>query len=244
MASCATAAAVQNSAVDLDGDETLQIAEATVMNKLRPSLYGADYSVYVRIARMTLIEKGVDHELVPVDIFAAGGPPQWYRERHPFGRIPAFEHGALRLYETAAIARYVDEAFDGPPLQPDDAGGRATMSQTVGLLDAYAYRALVWDVYVERVSKPKRGAVADEARIAAALPVAETCLAELERLRGDGPWLAGNRLSLADLHAAPMFSYFLEAEEGRALLAAHAGLGAWWKAVSALPSFVATRPTG
>ncbi len=124
------------------------------------------------------------------------------------------------------------------------AENRARMTQIMSMTDSYAYRPLVWDVYVERVSKPKRGAVADEARIAAALPVAETCLAELERLRGDGPWLAGNRLSLADLHAAPMFSYFLEAEEGRALLAAHAGLGAWWKAVSALPSFVATRPAG
>ena len=207
------------------------------------SLYGADYSVYVRVVRMTLLEKGVDHELVPVDVFAEGGPPGWYRERHPFGRIPAFEHGALRLYETAAIARYVDEAFDGPPLQPDDPPGRATMNQIVGLLDAYAYRALVWDIYVERVSKPKRGAVPDEARIAAAMPVAETCLAELARLRGDGPWLAGNRLTLADLHAAPMFFYFLKAVEGRALLSAQPGLGAWWTAISDRRSFIETRPS-
>jgi len=236
---------VQNSRVGLQGDETTPVAEADVMtNGSGATLYGADYSVYVRIARMTLMEKGVGHELVPVDVFAAGGTPEWYRRRHPFGRIPAFEHGTLRLYETAAIARYVDEAFDGPPLQPDKPAPRATMNQIVGLLDAYAYRALVWDVYVERVSKPKQGAVADEERIAAALPVAETCLAELERLRGDGPWLAGDRLSLADLHAAPMFSYFLQAEEGRALLAARAGLGAWWEAISARASFVATRPTG
>jgi len=41
----------------------------------KPTLYGADYSVYVRIARLALLEKGVDHELVPVDVFAEGGPP-------------------------------------------------------------------------------------------------------------------------------------------------------------------------
>lgn len=235
---------MQNSRVGLHGDTTTLVAEADIMNNgPGPTLYGADYSVYVRIARMTMMEKGVGHDLVPVDIFAAGGPPEWYRERHPFGRIPAFEHGTIKLYETAAIARYVDEAFDGPPLQPQEPASRATVNQIVGLLDAYAYRALVWDVYVERVSKPTRGAVADEARIAVALQVAETCLAELERLRGDSPWLAGDRLSLADLHAAPMFSYFLQAEEGRALLAARTGLGAWWEAISSRPSFVATRPT-
>ena len=36
----------------------------------KPTLYGADYSVYVRIARLALAEKGVAHELVPLDSFA------------------------------------------------------------------------------------------------------------------------------------------------------------------------------
>lgn len=82
----------------------------------------------------------------------------------------------------------------------------------------------------------------DEARIAAALPIAATCLAELARLRGDGPWLAGAQLTLADLHAAPMFFYFLKAPEGMALLAAQPGLAAWWAAIAARPSFAATEP--
>ncbi|RUV87967.1 hypothetical protein EOA75_24885 [Mesorhizobium sp. M1A.F.Ca.IN.022.07.1.1] len=37
----------------------------------KPLLYGAHYSVYVRIARMALNQKGVDYELVPLDIFTA-----------------------------------------------------------------------------------------------------------------------------------------------------------------------------
>ena len=209
----------------------------------RPILFGADYSVYVRIARMTLIEKGVDHELVPVDVFAEEGVPGWYREHHPFGRIPAFERGTLRLYETAAIARYIDEAFDGPQLQPADATGRAVMNQIVGLLDSYAYEALVWDIYVKRVSKPERGEAPDEARIAAALPIAATCLAELSRLRGNGPWLAGALLTLADLHAGPMFAYFLRAPEGAELLSAEPALQTWWSAIASRPSFAATEPS-
>ena len=83
-----------------------------------PRLFGAGYSAYVQVARLTLAEKRVAYEHVPVDVFASGGPPAWYLEHQPFGRIPAFEHDGLRLYETAAIARYVDEAFDGPALQP------------------------------------------------------------------------------------------------------------------------------
>jgi len=206
-------------------------------------LYGADYSVYVRIARMTLAEKGVDHELVPVDVFAPGGIPEWYRELHPFGRIPAFEHDGLRLFETAAISRYVDDAFAGPALQPADAARRAVMNQIVGLLDAYAYRAMVWDIYVERVSRPRAGHASDEARIAAAIPVARTCIDTLAALKAPGPWLLGDQLTLADLHAAPIFAYFIKAPEGASMLEAAPSMRDWWQAISARESFVTTEST-
>ena len=158
----------------------------------KPRLFGADYSAYVRIVQLTLAAKGVDYDLVPVDIFSADGVPAWYREHHPFGRIPAFEHDGFRLFEATAITRYVDEAFAGPALQPADVKQRATMNQIIGLLDAYAYRAMVWDVYVERVSKPKDGKVSDEALIAAGLEKSKTCLATLTKLKAPGDWLLGD----------------------------------------------------
>lgn len=210
----------------------------------RAKLYGADYSVYVRIARLALIEKDVDHELIPVDVFSPEGLPSWYLALNPFGRIPAFEHDGLVLYETAAIARYIDEAFQGQSLQPDDSRARAAMNQIVGLLDSYAYRTLVWDIYVERVSRPREGTPSDEGRIAAALPVAETCLTALDGLKRPGPFFLGESLTLADLHAAPIFAYFLKAPEGRQMLTRFPQLVRWWEAVSALPSFTETEPTG
>lgn len=205
-------------------------------------LFGAGYSVYTRIARLALIEKGVDHELIEVDIFAKDGAPDWYRERQPFGKIPAFEHDGFRLFETAAIARYVDEAFSGPPLQPADAAGRAVMAQIVGLLDAYAYKTMVWDIYVERISKPRDGGEPDEARIAAARPLARTCLSTLAALKRPGDWLLGDRLSLADLHLTPMISYFVRAPEGRELLGEVPPLAAWYEAMARRASFAGTEP--
>ena len=82
----------------------------------KPAVFGAPYSVYVRSVRLTLEEKTVDYDLVPVDIFAAGGPTREQVARHPFGKIPAFEHDGFRLYEAGAIARYIDEAFAPVPL--------------------------------------------------------------------------------------------------------------------------------
>ena len=68
---------------------------------IKPRVFGASYSVYVRIVRLALAEKEVEYELVPIDIFAQGGPPPGFLDRHPFGRIPAFEHAGFSLYETA-----------------------------------------------------------------------------------------------------------------------------------------------
>jgi len=179
-----------------------------------------------------------------VDVFAPGGPPAEHLARQPFGRIPAFEHEGFGLYETGAITRYLDEAYPGPALQPRDPKMRARMNQAIGVIDSYVYPALVWDIYVERVSLPKQGGAPDEAKIAVALIKAHTCLAALEEIMGEGPWLAGPELSLADLHAAPMIAYFVMAPEGAALLDRHPAVSRWWSAIRARPSMAATRPAG
>ncbi|MET3581821.1 glutathione S-transferase [Mesorhizobium robiniae] len=206
----------------------------------KPILYGADYSVYMRIVRLALEEKGIDYELVPVDVFAEDGIPGWYFEHHPFGRIPALEHDGFRLFEASAIARYVDEAFGGPALQPVEVRPRATMNQIIGMLDAYAYRAMVWDVAVERLEKT----APDEALIAAGLRQARTVLRVLTSLKAAGPWLLGEQLTLADLHAAPIIGYFVKAAEGRKLLAEFSDILAWWDRIAQRPSFSGTEKAG
>lgn len=207
---------------------------------IEPIVFGAAYSVYVRAVRLALAEKGVPYRLEEVDIFAAGGPPPGYLERHPFARIPAFEHDGFRLYEATAISLYIDEAFDGPALMPKGPKARARVHQLLGILDNYTYRTLVWDVFVERVRVPQSGGAPDETKIAAALLRARTCLAALESLRGEGPWLAGARLGLADLRAFPMFALFRQAPEGARLLQEFPGLARWFETMAQRPSAIAT----
>ncbi len=207
-----------------------------------PIVFGARYSVYVRAVRLALEEKGVAYRLEEVDIFAADGPPRGYLERHPFGRIPAFEHDGFRLYETNAISLYVEEAFDGPPLMPEAPRARARVHQILGILDNYAYRTLVWDVYVERVLVPQEGGTPDEAKIAAALDRARTCLTALADLKGAAPWLAGTRIGLADLRAFPILAVFRRAPEGARLLAGYPELARWLETMAERPSAIATRP--
>lgn len=206
-----------------------------------PTLFGAAYSVYTRTARLALAEKGVDYRFDELDIFASGGPPATHLQRQPFGKIPAFEHDGLRLYETAAICRYVDEAFDGPALQPDTPRGRAVMAQAIGICDSYLYRAGVWDIYVERLRVPARGGVSDEVKIAAAIPTVRKTLQELARLSADRPFIAGPVISLADLHAYPMLTLLRLAPEGRDLLVGLPAIESWHQRMTARDACVKTR---
>lgn len=204
------------------------------------TVYGAPYSTYVRAVRLALEEKGVPYELVEVDIFAEGGVPAEHFARQPFGKIPAFEHAGFPLYETSAIIHYIDEAFDGPALMPSTTQGRARANQIIGVLDSHAYKACVWDVCVERIFVPSEGGESNEETIAAGLKMAETCMAALEDLIGEGPYLAGAEVSLADLHAYPIFRYFCMTPDGAEAFKRHPRLCAWWETISTRPSIAAT----
>src|SRR5258707_8761454 len=107
-------------------------------------------------------KRQVKYSLVEVDGCAETGVPQEHSKRHPFGRIPAFEHGDFRLYETGAIVRYIDDAFPGCKLEPTGPKARAKVNQIVGVLDPHAYRTLVWDIYVERVASAREGRLAND----------------------------------------------------------------------------------
>ncbi len=207
----------------------------------KPILYGPGYRTSTRAARLALEEKGVDYDLVEVD-FIAGGMPDAHLARHPFAKVPALEHDGLLLYETAAIERYVDEAFDGPSLQPSDPAERARMTQIISIIDSYTYPRTIGDLVVQRLVQPMLGGTADEAIVEAALPEVDKSMGELERLLGDQEYLAGSAVSLADLHLAPIFAYFVATPESKAIMENKPELNAWWQRMESRESLTKTQP--
>jgi glutathione S-transferase len=106
------------------------------------------------------------------------------------------------------------------------------MGQAVSIMDSYAYRSLVWDIYVERIDRPRRGLTSDLGKIEAGRQRARICLSALENLAPAGAWLAGDELSLADLHSAPMFALFMMTPDAHELMEPHERLAAWWRLIS------------
>ncbi len=86
------------------------------------------------------------------------------------------------------------------------------------------------------------GGTADEAAIEAALPEVRKCMATLEQLLGDQKFLAGDKLSLADLHLAPIFAYLTATPESGPILEDKPGLRRWWDSMKARESMAKTEP--
>jgi glutathione S-transferase len=206
-----------------------------------PVLYGLSRSVYTRIVRLALEEKGVRYTLAEVEIFGPGGVPAEHRARQPFGRIPAFDHDGFVLYETGAITRYVDEAFAGTRLQPQEPRARARMNQVIGIVDSYAYRPMIWGVFLARMVAPAENLPHDEAHLAEALARSGTCCRALEDILGNKRYFTGDELTLADVHALPILLYFAMTRDGAEMVSAHPRLRAWLDNMAARPSVQRTK---
>jgi glutathione S-transferase len=207
-----------------------------------PVIYGPAFSTYVRSVRLALEEKGAPYHLEEINILEGAHQTPEHRARHPFAKVPAFEHDGFELYETVAMLRYVDETFEGPSLQPDEPRARARMAQVLSIIDAYAYPACIGACVIQRLVVPLTGGTPDEDVVAAAVPQATTSVEALEALLDGNEFFAGDKLSLADLHVVPIYDYFSQTPEGEAALAGAPNLRRWWDAISQRESVERTKP--
>jgi glutathione S-transferase len=201
-------------------------------------VHGIPGSPYVRSALLGLEEKGLPYRLAAMGFGDTKG--ETHLKLHPFGRIPAFERGDLRFYETQAMLRYLERLAPSPVLVPADPRVELRMNQLIGICDWYVIREISSGITFPRLIAPKFGMPVDEAAIAAALPGAKVCVAEVARLMGQGRYLVGDAVSLADLMLAPHLCWLPESAEGRELLAPYPTLSAWIDRMNGRPSMIAT----
>jgi glutathione S-transferase len=190
-----------------------------------PIVYGFPRSTFVNIVRLVLTHKDVPyafHDLEPVM-----GKPE-HLALHPFNRVPIFRHDDFTVYETSAIVSYIDEAFAGPKLTPEDIRARARMNQWISAVNNYYYPYMIYHVTHERLVFPELGIASDEKVVAHALPKVEVGLGVLERALAHGEdYLLGAELSLADFYLLPSTFAFSLTEEGRKLYPKFPAFSRW-----------------
>jgi glutathione S-transferase len=196
-------------------------------------------SPYGRIVLATCVEKGAPYRLKPVTPGAHRQPP--HLALHPFARVPAIEDGEFRLYETQAIARYIDAVYGAPrALTPKDPKVEARMNQVIGVIDWYFFTAgSAATLGFNRVVAPKLGFPVDEAAAIAAIPQTRHCIEILAGFLARGPYIAGDAFSLADIHAGCHLDLLTGAPEAVEMYQG-TPIPAWLDRLAARPSFATT----
>ncbi len=171
---------------------------------------------------IVLRAKEIEFDITYVDL---GNKPAWFLDISPHGKVPVLLVDEQPLFESNAIAEYLDEVA-APRLHPADAVKRARNRAWTDFIDTFA----------DRLGAVYYAGTGDD--LAAALGPARDAVAKLEVViadaRGnDGPYFNGETLSLVDAAYAPFLQRFTMVEEklGTGLLDAYPLVSAWAQAL-------------
>jgi glutathione S-transferase len=202
-------------------------------------LYGFDGSTYVRTVRMVLAYKNADYDQIPVNVLAGEPRQPEHLKRHPFGKVPVLDIDGVRIRETDAICRYLDETLPGPSLIPDTAKDRARMNEAISHINSYGYNALVGVAGFHLFPDFIGGA--DEGKRQDALVASKKLLVLLMQNKGGSHWLAGDKPTLADYFLGPILFYTSLTPDSDDVMSVP-GMKAWWEAINGLDVFKKTEP--
>ena len=172
-------------------------------------LYGSSLSPFVRKTLAFAAEKGVELELRPTGS-APGQPSEEFLEASPLRKMPALRDGDYSLSDSSAIVQYLEALRPEPALIPTDPKLRGKAIW----FDEFADTILVAcgaKIFFNLIVAPRfLGMPGDpEAAKQAELNDLPPILDYLEKVApGDGGYLVGDRLTLADIAVASPFANF------------------------------------
>ena len=203
----------------------------------KPEIIGSARSTYTRVVRMVCEEKGIDYVLTERML----GAPE-LRAIHPLGKMPVLRHGDVELFESRAIATYLDRSFEGPSVFPSDPRLAALTEQWVSLVNTVMDRTLIRTFVYAYIAPKTSDGKPDRAAIDAVMPTVREQLQILDRAVAGSGYLAGDLFTFADINLLPILHRVGQAPEGAQALAAATNLAAYYERHATRPSFASTTP--
>jgi glutathione S-transferase len=193
-----------------------------------------------RMVRMFMAEKGFDVPKVEVDLLAGDNRKEPYLKLNPAGQMPALElDDGTVLAEITAICEYVDEVKkDTPSLIGDTAAERGVTRMWTRRIDLNIVEPAANGFRYSEGLKLFQNrircipAAADDLKA-----TARDWLVKVDGLMGGNPFVAGQKLTMADL----LLFAFLDFMKGvgQPLDPANKSLTAWFERMKARPSAAA-----
>ncbi|MBC7707322.1 MAG: glutathione S-transferase family protein [Rhodoferax sp.] len=193
-----------------------------------------------RVVNMFLAEKGVDIDRVQIDLMAGENRRDAHLKRNPAGQLPTLElDDGTFIAEITAICEYLEELFPDPPLIGSTPQERAVSRMWTRRIDLHVVEPMLnsfrssegFALFKDRVRLLPQAA--DDLKI-----LAQERIAWLDGLIGDGPFVAGARLTLADILLFCTMDF--GASVGQPLKPDNNNIGAWFVRMKARPSAAAS----
>jgi glutathione S-transferase len=183
-----------------------------------------------------------EEKAIPYDLKEAAPHSADALAVHPFGKIPVMRHSDFELYESKAIATYLDLGFPGPKLIPTDPRRAALTEQWVSLVNTRMDGTMV-RTYMFAYIFPKTGdGKPDRKTIEAVAPAVKQEIDLLDRAVAKSGYLVGDSFTYADINLMPILFYLQKFPEGAAAVAAAKPLSDYYQRLAARPSFQNTMP--
>ncbi|MDP6343914.1 MAG: glutathione S-transferase family protein [Alphaproteobacteria bacterium] len=197
-------------------------------------IIGFPRSNFVRTVRMVAHEKGVDYEHNK-----AMPHSDEVKAIHPLGLIPVMRHDGLELAESQAIARYIDEAFEGPALIPAEPRAAAVVNRWIATTATSVDQLLMRQYVVEYAFHKDDDGNVVRTVIDRAIKRFPKMFGLLEAAVAPG-YLGGEAFSMADCFLMPILAATRNFPEGQESFDGCANLKAYFDRVAERPSFVET----
>jgi glutathione S-transferase len=202
-----------------------------------PEIIGASRSTYTWAIRMVCEEKGIDHVLTETSLRS----PELLAV-HPFGKMPVLRHGDVEIFESSAIATYLDRSFPGPSLFPSDARQAALTEQWVSLVNTVIDRTFVRTYLYAYIAPGTPDGSPNRKAIDAVMPDVRQQLAVLDKAVAKTGHLVDDVFTFADINLLPILFRLRQAPEGAEALGKATHLAAYLERHATRPSFVHTVP--
>ena len=194
------------------------------------TVYGRATSINVQAVMWCIAELDLAHERLDYGFGFGGTDTPEYRAMNPNGLVPVLRDGAVTMFESAAILRYLAARHASSPFWPGDPVARAPVDMWAEwgktTLQPSFLRPVFWPVM--------HGASGEDGAFAKGLAAFDRNLDILEAQLGDGPWLLGRDFTLADIEVGlPLYRYFTIAIPRRD----RPGLGGYYARLGERPAY-------
>lgn len=197
-------------------------------------IIGFAASNFVRTARMAAHEKGIEYEHVK-----AYPHSDEVKAIHPMGQIPVARHDGFELFETQAIVRYIDMAFEGPKLYPEDPQAQARVNQWASLANTSIDKLFMRQYVVPYVFYKDEDGNVIRTEIDQAVKRFPSVFAKLDRIVENG-YFGSDEFTVADCFFAPILFAAIRFPEAEDACNTSANLKAYCETMSKRPSFADT----